>query len=115
MAFLVEPYAAVQNFVEHDCPAGSANCTVMTLTRIHDVDPPSFSVPLFAFNYSFCCDFEDNMMHCQNFSEPEPEPEGPGFRGAWTWRGFNETTGDYECLDERDFEVSSSEMFRIWL
>jgi len=55
------------------------------------------------------------MMHCQNFSEPEPEPEGPGFRGAWTWRGFNETTGDYECLDERDFEVSSSEMFRIWL
>ena len=118
IAFIVEDSDAVKNFTDHNCRAGTANCTVMTLTRLHNVEPPSFGMVQFEFSYDYCCDFDGNIPFCGNdtIDSNITMNEEIGFRSAWQWdptRQYNETTGDYNCSEAntRTFDVSSSEMF----
>lgn len=60
VAVLAESPEKVTNYLEHNCISGHRdkhfpnNCTTMTLTKIRNVDFPSFHVQPFNFNYEFC-------------------------------------------------------------
>ena len=102
VGFLVEDPVAIENFLL-GCHPGTDDCTKMTLTKIHNIAAPSFSVPVFDFSYEYCCD--GHVPANRDLCDPHPNAT----------LSYSPTQSPYEyvCNDRQTFNVDISMMFRI--
>lgn len=79
IAWLIESDEAVENFVEVDCLSNGRDvnsttpCTILTLTKISNVEFPEFGPPAFSFSYEFCNDgsFDSQSRYPEQYWSPD--------------------------------------------